>query len=67
MSANEITDELVQRVADDLRTRYSLDENDVRALGARLAASAGARRQRNLEFSEQFVDTHSETFDRLAR
>jgi hypothetical protein len=67
MSEIEITDELVQRVTDDLRARYSLDDEDVRALGARLAESVDERRRRNLEFSEQFTDAHRETFDRLAK
>jgi hypothetical protein len=37
MAPHGITDELVRRVADDLRERYSLDDEDVRALGARFA------------------------------
>ena len=66
MSAKGITDELVQQVADDLRTRYGLDEEDVRALGSRLADAASARSAENLEFAERFADEHRETFDRLA-
>lgn len=64
MSAKGITDELVKRVADDLRTRYGLDDEDVRALGSRLAASA--RSAENLEFAKHFTEEHRETFDRLA-
>jgi len=66
VSAKGITDELVQQVADDLRTRYGLDEEDVRALGSRLADAASARSAENLEFAERFADEHRETFDRLA-
>jgi hypothetical protein len=66
VSAKGITDELVQQVADDLRARYGLDDDDVRALGSRLADAAGERRAENLEFAERFTDEHHETFDRLA-
>jgi len=64
MSTKGITDELVREVVDDLRTRYSLDDDDVRALGARLAGSRGAE---NAAFAERFVEEHRETFDRLAQ
>jgi hypothetical protein len=67
VSTKGITDELVRQVADDLRERYSLDEEDVRALGARLANPSGARTVDNLEFAERFVAEHRETFDRLAK
>ena len=66
MSAKGITDELVQQVADDLRSRYGLDDDDVRALGSRLAGAAGERGAENLEFARRFTDEHRETFDRLA-
>lgn len=67
MSVKGITDELVRQVADDLRTRYDLDEDDVRVLGARLADAAGTRSAENLEFADRFTDQHRETFDRLAK
>jgi hypothetical protein len=67
VSAKGISDDLVQRVADDLRERYSLDDEDVRALGARLANPSGVRTAENLEFGEKFVDEHRETFDRLSQ
>jgi hypothetical protein len=66
VSAKGITDELVRQVADDLRARYALDDEEVRALGARLAGSAASRSAENVEFAERFVDKHRETFDRLA-
>lgn len=66
MSAKGISDELVRRVADDLRARYGLDEEDLRALGARLADEAGARSAENLAFAERFTGRHRQTFDRLA-
>jgi hypothetical protein len=65
MSVERISDEFVRLIADDLRTRYALDDADVRALGARLATPAD-RRAENLEFAERFTDEHRETFDRLA-
>lgn len=65
MSAKGITDELVHQVADDLRARYGLDDEGVRALGSRLAEDAGARSAENLEFAER-TEEHRETFDRLA-
>jgi hypothetical protein len=67
VSAKGISDELVQRVADDLRERYSLDDEDMRALGARLANPSGTRTAENLEFAEKFVDEHRETFERLSQ
>lgn len=68
MSAHGISDDLVRRVADDLRERYSLDDEDMRALGARLANDPGAaRRAENRAFAERFTGEHRETFDRLAR
>ena len=66
MSAKGITDELVHQVADDLRARYGLDDEGVRALGSRLAEDAGARSAENLESAERFTEEHRETFDRLA-
>ena len=66
MSAKGITDELVQQVADDLRARYGLDDEDVRALGSRLADSAAARSAENLEFAKGFTEERRDTFDRLA-
>ena len=65
MSVERISDELVRLIAEDLRARYALDEEDVRALGARLASPAD-RSAENLEFAERFTDEHRETFDRLA-
>lgn len=66
MSAHGITDELVRRVAEDLRGRYVLGDDGVRALGARLASDDGAcRRAENLAFAERFICEHRETFDRL--
>lgn len=68
VSSRAITDELVQEVVDDLRARYALDEDDVRALGARLAASErDARRAENASFAERFTEEHRGTFDRLGR
>jgi hypothetical protein len=67
VSAKGITDELVQRVADDLRARYGLDDEDVRALGSRLAHAADVRSTENLEFAKRFTEEHRETFDRLAK
>jgi hypothetical protein len=66
VSAKGITDELVQQVADELRTRYGLDDEEVRALGSRLADAASERRTENLEFAKHFTDEHRETFDHLA-
>lgn len=69
MSVPVITDELVKRVADDLRARYELDDEQVRALGARLAAPErlAARSAENVAFAERFTAEHRETFDRLGR
>ena len=66
VSTEGITDEIVQQVADDLRTRYGLDDEDIRTLGSRLAGPADTRRAENLEFAQRFSDTHHETFRRLA-
>ncbi len=68
MSARDITDELVQQVAEDLRARYALDDEDVRALGERLAdPEALIRRAENVAFAERFAAQHSDTFDRLSQ
>lgn len=67
MGAKDITNEFVRKVADDLRARYSLDDDAVRALGARLAGSTGVRSAQNVSFAERFVEEHRETFDRLAQ
>ena len=66
MSAEGITEELVQQVADDLRDRYGLDDDDIRTLGSRLAGPGNTRSAENLEFAERFTETHHETFQRLA-
>jgi hypothetical protein len=48
--------------------RYDLDEEDVRALGARLADQDRAeRRVENIAFAQQFTAEHRETFDRLGQ
>ncbi len=49
------------------RARYGLDEEDMRALGSRLADAAGERSAENLEFAGRFFEEHRETFDRLAK
>jgi hypothetical protein len=67
VSSKDITDELVRQVADELRARHGLDDEDLRALGARLAESADARAAANIEFAARFTDEHRETFDRLAQ
>ena len=68
VSANEITEELVRQVADDLRERYALDDEDVRTLGARLADDPRVtRKAENDAFAERFTTEHRETFDRLAK
>jgi hypothetical protein len=68
VSLRPITDQLVQEVADDLRARYALDDDDVRALGARLAADErNERRAENVAFAERFSAEHHETLDRLGR
>lgn len=68
MSSRPITDQLVQEVADDLRARYALDDDDVRALGAKLAANErDARQTENVEFAKRFTAEHHETIDRLGR
>jgi hypothetical protein len=40
---------------------------DLRALGARPADAADARRAEDLGFAERFAEEHCETFDRLAK
>lgn len=67
MGAEDITNEFVREVANDLRARYSLDDDAVRALGARLAGSTSVRSAQNTAFAERFVEEHRETFDRLAQ
>jgi hypothetical protein len=68
MSTRPITEELVQQVSEDLRTRYDLDEEDVRVLGARLADQDRAdRHDENIAFAQRFTADHRETFDRLGQ
>jgi hypothetical protein len=67
VSAKGITDELVRDVANDLRARYGLDDEDMRALGSRLADSASTRSAENIEFAKRFTEEQRETFDRLAK
>jgi hypothetical protein len=68
MSARPTTEELVQQVSEDLRTRYALAEEDVRVLGARLADhDRGDRHDENTAFAQQFTAEHRETFDRLGQ
>jgi hypothetical protein len=68
MSARPITEELVQQVSEDLRNRYDLDAEDLRALGARLADQDQAdRHDANIAFAQQFTVEHRETFDRLGQ
>jgi hypothetical protein len=67
VSAKGITDELVQQVADDLRARYELDDGDMRALGSRLADSAGARSTETSSSRSASPKSTAETFDRLAK
>lgn len=68
VSAKGISDELLLRVADELRRRYELDDEEIRALGARLADDPRLERPaENPAFAERFTDSHRETFDRLGR
>jgi hypothetical protein len=68
MGTREMTDDLVREIADDLRARYGLDDDDVRALAARLAGDQdAARHEENRRFAERFTSEHRETFDRLAK
>jgi hypothetical protein len=68
VASRDITEEFVAQVVADLHTRYALDEDDVRALGAKLAEPArGDRRTENLAFAERFVADHQATFDRLGQ
>jgi hypothetical protein len=62
VSARLITEELVQQITEDLRARYDLDDEDVRALGERLV-----RRAKNQAFPERFTAAHRETFERLGQ
>lgn len=54
MAARQITDQLVQEVADELRSRYSLDDGAMRALGERLAGVESlARHAETQNFAER--------------
>jgi hypothetical protein len=68
VASRHITEELVAQVVADLHTRFALDEDDVRALGAKLAEPArGDSRTENLAFAERFVADHQATFERLGQ
>jgi hypothetical protein len=68
VASRDITEELVQQVIADLHARYALDDDDVRALGAKLAEPArNEGRTENLAFAERFVADHQATFDRLGQ
>jgi hypothetical protein len=68
VSSRDITEELVEQIVSDLQSRYDFDDDDLRALGARLADPArGARRAANAAFAEGFVAEHRATFDRLSQ
>jgi hypothetical protein len=68
VSSRDITEELVEQVVADLHARYSLDDDDVRVLGAILAdPTRGGRQTENVAFAERFVAEHQATFDRLSR
>jgi hypothetical protein len=68
MASRDITDELVSEIARDLQTRYALDDEDMRAVGERLAGDrAAGRTEENVNFAERFLGEHPSTFDRLSR
>lgn len=67
MSTRDVTDDLAQQISDDLRARYDLDDDDIRALGEKLVGSNQERRDENVAFAERFTEDHRETFDRLAQ
>jgi hypothetical protein len=68
VASRDITEELVEQVVADLHTRYALDDDDVRALGAMLADPARNGHQTgNVAFAERFVAEHQATFDRLGQ
>ena len=64
MGVVTITPELIQQIARDLVERYSLDAAGVREVGEKLAADP-ERRDENKEFAREFMEAHSNTFDRL--
>jgi hypothetical protein len=61
-----ITDEFVRHVADDLRARYGLDDQHLRALGTRLAQFVGARPAEIRELAQRVIREHRDAIDRLA-
>jgi hypothetical protein len=63
VARHEISEALVQQIVADLKARYAFDDDDVRALGARLAEL----RASNLAFAERFVADHEATFNRLGQ
>lgn len=67
VSTRSVTDEFAAQVTDDLRARYDLDDDDIRALGEKLAGDRQARTDENLAFAKRFTEEHRETFDRLAK
>lgn len=66
MSTQPITEQLVREVAQDLRERYALDEDDLRALGTELAAGA-ANAAQSAAFAQAFIADHPATVERLSR
>jgi hypothetical protein len=65
---SRISKPLVQQIIANLRARYAFDDDDVRALGAKLAEPArDERRTTNLAFAERFVADHEATFSRLGQ
>lgn len=68
MASRDITDELVSEIVRDLRERYAFDDEDLQAVGARLAEGRAAERSaQNVAFAERFVAEHRGTFDRLGQ
>jgi hypothetical protein len=67
VSAKHITDKLARQLADELRARYGLDNDGMRALGSRLGGLRRHAQQRELEFGKRFTLEHRGTFDRLAK
>ena len=67
MSAKGITDELVRQVANDLCTRYGLDDEGMRAGLAARGLHRRAQAPRTSSSRNALPEEHRETFDRLAK
>ena len=67
MAATNITDKLIDQIANELAERYQLSPDQLSLVGRRLSEDEATRQAENDAFADRFMAEHAETFERLSK